>query len=64
MSNRWSATKESRKYKCHACLCLRGTHSRCLNTDCIAYTGKLPPERDVIHTYAGRMARSCPVPLY
>jgi len=64
MSNRWSVTKESRKYKCYACLCLMGLHSRCLNNNCIAYVGALSPDRDVIHTYAGRVARSCPVPSH
>jgi len=62
MRARWSRSKALWKYKCHAGLCLMGWSSRCLNNDCIAYTGKLSPERDTIHTYAGQIARSCAVP--
>jgi hypothetical protein len=52
-SPRWQTTLANRLFQCHACLCLMGTHCRCLNTNCECYTGVLSPDKPYVHTYAG-----------
>lgn len=56
-NQRWRHTLASREYKCHACLCLMGLHTRCLNNNCEMYAGRLPPDRPVVHTYGGLKPR-------
>lgn len=57
---RWQTTLESRKYKCHACLCLMGLRTRCLNNNCQEYGGKLPPDLPHQDTYGGKVPRESP----
>lgn len=52
-SPRWHHTLLSREYKCHACLCLMGQGSLCLNNNCVNYKGTIAPDRPYVHTYAG-----------